>query len=90
MGSTVFADAAYKIYLDASPETRLQRRYKQLKEKGFSGSLAALREEMESRDERDASRKTAPMKAAADAITIDTSDLDIDQVVQKVLDYVSA
>jgi len=88
MGSTVFPQASYKFWLDASAEVRLQRRYKQLKEKGFGVSLAALRKEMEVRDARDASRQSSPMVAAEDAIVVDTSELDIDAVVETILAHV--
>lgn len=85
MGSVIFPDAPLKIYLDASAEIRAQRRYKQLKEKGFSANLAALTEEMRTRDARDLNRKSAPLLKAADAVLIPTDDLTIDAVVAAVL-----
>lgn len=85
MGTTVFPDAALKIYLDARAEVRAERRYKQLKEKGFDGSLARLREEMEARDARDATRSASPLAMAGDAVRIDTSEMAIDEVVAAVL-----
>ena len=88
MGSTVFPDAKYKVFLNASADVRAERRYKQLKLKGFSGSLPALREEMQLRDDRDANRKTAPMVKADDATEIDTSDLNIEEVVNRVINIV--
>lgn len=86
MGSVVFADAACKVFLDARVEERARRRYKQLKEKGFDGSLAALCEDMRARDLRDASRAVSPVTTAPDARRLDTSDLSLDEVVERVLD----
>lgn len=89
MGTTVFPDAKAKIFLTASAEERAQRRYKQLKDKDVGGNLAALlediRRDITERDERDSSRSASPLKPADDAVTIDTSDLSIEQVVEKVL-----
>ena len=89
MGSVVFPDAELKIFLDASAEERAQRRYKQLKEKGISGNLAALlrdiRRDINERDERDSQRSASPLKPAEDAIQIDTSALTIEQVVEQVM-----
>ena len=69
-----------KIYLDASTEIRAKRRYFQLKDKGINGSLAQVVEEMRDRDLRDKSRTTAPMVPASDAIMIDTTEMNIEQV----------
>ena len=88
MGSSVFIDAPYKFYLDASVAVRVERRYKQLKEKGFNGSLASLREEMLIRDARDANRETDPMVIANDATEIDTSNLTIFEVVDRIINIV--
>jgi cytidylate kinase len=85
MGTVVFADAALKVYLTASVQVRAQRRYKQLIDKGNSANLATLSRELEERDQRDAARKVAPLKPAADAVVLDSSDLTIDQVVERVL-----
>ena len=85
MGTTVFPHAKAKIFLTASAEERAQRRYKQLKEKGISGNLAALLQDINERDTRDSQRTASPLKPAQDAVIIDTSDLTIDQVVEKVL-----
>ena len=84
MGTVVFPDAKLKIFLTASPEERASRRYKQLKEKGMDANLSALLDELRVRDERDRSRSAAPLVAANDAVTIDTSDLGIEQVVAEV------
>lgn len=85
MGSVVFPDAALKIFLTASAEERARRRHKQLKEKGLSVNLAALSAEIAERDRRDATREVAPLVACQDAVVIDSTALDIDAVVDKVL-----
>ena len=86
MGTVVFRDAALKIFLVASTEARAKRRCKQLKEKGFSANLTDLMQDMEARDARDRMRVNAPLLAANDAITIDSSNLSIDETVNAVLD----
>jgi len=89
MGTVVFPQAKLKIYLTASAEERAQRRYKQLKEKGIDANLSSLVEELRLRDERDMNRQTAPLKPASDAIIIDTSLLNIEQVTNEVMHWVS-
>ena len=84
MGTTVFPGALLKIYLTASPEVRAERRYKQLKEKGFDVNLPRLLGEIRERDERDAGRKASPLKPADDAVIVDTSDMTIDEVVDHI------
>lgn len=88
MGTTVFPEAALKIFLTASAEERAKRRYKQLKDKGVSANLSQLTAELLERDERDSTRSASPLVAADDAITIDTSDLSIDQVCEQVMQLV--
>ena len=88
MGTVVFPDAPLKIFMTASAEERAQRRYKQLKEKGIDVNLAPLIEELRQRDERDMNRETAPLKPASDAIIIDTTTLDIEQVTKEVMYWV--
>lgn len=85
MGTVIFPEASFKVFLTASAAERAKRRYKQLKEKGLSVTLATLQREIEARDERDASRTVAPLKPAADAVFIDTTGMGIDDVVAKVL-----
>ena len=87
MGSTVFPSAQLKIFLTASAEARAERRYKQLKEKGFDVNLAHLLQDIKSRDLRDTERSSSPLKAADDAIEIDTTSLNIDEVVEQVLEH---
>ncbi|MBO1927984.1 (d)CMP kinase [Thiomicrorhabdus sp. 6S2-11] len=83
MGTVVFPNAQLKLFLTASAEVRAERRVKQLKNQGNDANIARIIQDIRARDERDANRKTAPLKPADDAITIDTSDLNIDQVCQK-------
>jgi CMP/dCMP kinase len=85
MGTVIFPDAATKVFLTASAEERADRRYKQLKDKGVSVTLAGLLREILARDARDASRAVAPLRPASDAVTIDTTGLPIDEVVERVL-----
>ena len=90
MGTVVFRDAPLKIYLTASAEERARRRYNQLKEKGFDATLAALVEDIRTRDERDMKRSVAPLKPAEDALELDSTDLTVDQVVARILDEAAA
>jgi len=85
MGTVIFPDAAYKVFLTASAEERAERRYKQLMEKGVSVTLAGLLREILARDARDAQRSVAPLRPADDAVRIDTTGLGIDAVVEQVL-----
>ena len=85
MGTVVFTDAAYKIFLTASAEERARRRYKQLKAKGLSVTLASLLREIQARDERDATRKVAPLKPAAGALIVDTTAVAVEEVIARVL-----
>ncbi len=84
MGTTVFPDAILKIFITASPEIRAERRYKQLKEKGFDANLRRLLDEIRDRDARDAARAASPLKPAADACILDTSSLSISDVVDRI------
>lgn len=85
MGTVIFQDAPYKVFLTASAEERAERRYKQLKDKGVSVTLDGLLREILARDARDANRAVAPLRPAEDAVRIDTTGLGIDTVVQRVL-----
>jgi CMP/dCMP kinase len=82
MGSVVFPDAELKIFLEASLEERAKRRYLQLKVKGKHVSLSAVRAELEQRDCQDRRRKVAPLIAPRGAVTIDTTHLSIQEVLQ--------
>jgi cytidylate kinase len=81
MGSVVFPSAGLKIFLTASVEERARRRYKQLKDKGMDVSLPALSRDMEERDRRDSERSVAPLRVAEGARTLDSTDLDVQEVV---------
>jgi len=85
MGTVVFKDAPIKIYLTASAEARAERRYKQLKDKDIDVSLHALFQSIQERDDRDMNRKVAPLKPAPDAVLIDSTEIDIDEVFARVL-----
>lgn len=88
MGSVVFPRAKLKIFLTASSEERAKRRYKQLKEKGIDANLRELVIELEERDKRDSTRKASPLVAAEDAVTIDTTALNIEEVFSAVMQQV--
>ncbi len=88
MGTAVFPEAGLKFYLDAAPDVRVQRRYKQLKDKGMDANVADLARELDERDRRDRERTASPLVAAADAVVIDTSGLSIDAVLARVWDAV--
>ncbi len=88
MGTVVFSDADAKIFLDASPKVRAERRYKQLKEKGFDVNLARLEKEIAERDRKDATRAESPLIPAEDAFRVDTSHKSIDEVVEQVMVFV--
>jgi cytidylate kinase len=85
MGSVIFPGAELKIFLTASAEERARRRHKQLKDKGLDVSLAALSREIAERDQRDATRAVAPLRATADAVLLDSTSLGVDEVVARVL-----
>ncbi len=85
MGTVIFRRAQLKIFLTAAPEERALRRYKQLKDKGLDVSLAALSREVAERDARDAGRKVAPLAAAGDAIILDSTGIDAEEVVCRIL-----
>lgn len=80
MGTAVFPDAPCKFFLDAGPEVRARRRVNQLAQNGAREDLAAVIEQIKQRDEQDRNRPIAPLKAADDAVIIDTSALDIEDV----------
>lgn len=86
MGTVIFPDARYKVFLTASAEERAERRHKQLKDKGVSVNFDDLLREIMARDARDAQRTVAPLKPADDAVLIDTTGIGIDDVVARVMD----
>ncbi len=88
IGSYVLPNADYKFYITASVEVRADRRYKELKLKGFNVDYEQLKQEIEQRDYNDKNRDFAPLRKADDAVEIDTSFMNIDQVANKVLSYI--
>lgn len=90
MGTVVFPDAQVKIFLDASAEVRARRRQLQLQQKGLVKDFDELVAEIKERDDRDRNRPVAPLKPAADAVVIDSSELNIEQVLARALEIVEA
>ena len=88
IGTVVFPNADIKIYLDATPEERANRRFKQNEEKNISSNYEEVLREIKIRDERDITREISPLKKADDAIYIDSTDLTIEEVVNKILEIV--
>lgn len=84
MGTVVFPDASAKVFLTASSQARAERRYKQLKHKGMSVTLASLLKSIEARDERDSNRTVAPMRPAEDALVVDSTHLGIAEVLARI------
>lgn len=87
MGTVVFIDAPVKIYLTASAEARASRRVKQLQGLGLDASIDDILSDLIARDKRDTERSIAPLRAAADAFSIDSSDLGIDDVFRALVEY---
>jgi cytidylate kinase len=85
IGSVVFPDADLKVYLDASAEERARRRANDPAHSGQQGSLAGVQSDLQARDKSDSERPVAPLTLAKDAVYIDTTDLPIDAVVDKVI-----
>jgi len=89
MGTVVFPEAPLKIFLTASADERAHRRYLQLKGKGDDVSLSSLLDEIRARDERDTQRAIAPLKPATEAIQLDSTELSIEQVLERILSEVA-
>jgi cytidylate kinase len=90
MGTVVFADAPFKVFLTASAQERANRRLKQLQNQGSEGIISQILAEVVARDERDSSRKHSPLKPAKDALIIDTTELSIDEVITQVSELTKA
>ncbi|MFC1676598.1 (d)CMP kinase [Planctomycetota bacterium] len=88
-GTIAFVDADFKFFLTADPAERTRRRQAQLKEKGITQTIDQLQKAIEKRDHSDQNRTVGPLKPADDAIVIDTTDLNIEQVVENILSYVT-
>lgn len=83
IGTVVFPDAELKVFLTASPESRATRRVSDLAERGIMADFGQTLAEIQLRDERDANRPVSPLRAASDAVTLDTTHLDVDSVVEQ-------
>jgi len=88
IGTVVLANAKYKFYLDADFDERVKRRLQELKAKGQTITREEVADDLYQRDYTDKTRKVGPLKQAEDAILIDTTNLNIDQVVEKIVNYV--
>lgn len=86
IGTVVLPDAEVKIFLTASVDVRAMRRYKELTEKGVSCDLDEIKKDIADRDEQDRNRPIAPLKQADDAVLVDTSDMSIEQVVDRIME----
>ncbi|MCM2971077.1 (d)CMP kinase [Larsenimonas suaedae] len=89
MGTVVFPDASLKIFLTASADERARRRHRQLQEAGIHASLPDLLEEIKARDDRDMNRSSSPLVAAEDAVTLDTTELSIEDVITRITALIS-
>ena len=89
MGTVVFPEAAHKFFLIATPGVRARRRTEQLQEKGLNANYTEILTQITQRDQDDSTRSLAPLKAAPDAVIIDSSAISIDQVVQLMVDTIS-
>lgn len=85
IGTCVLPDATLKIYLTASVETRAERRYLELTQKGQKPDIEVIKADIADRDYRDMHRETAPLKQAEDAVLVDSSHMDIDQVTDAII-----
>ena len=88
IGTVVFPNANVKIYLDATPEERARRRVLQNQEKGIESSYEEVLEGIKDRDRRDSTREIAPLKKAEDAIYVDSTNLSVEQVVEKIIEII--
>ncbi|EJN6828594.1 (d)CMP kinase [Vibrio cidicii] len=90
MGTVVFPQAQAKIFLDASAQERAHRRLKQLQDKGLDVRFDGLLSEIQERDDRDRNRPVAPLRPAEDALVLDSTSMNIDEVVEKALQYIES
>ncbi len=90
IGTNILPDAELKIYLTASIDSRADRRYKELAQKGEDVNIDDIKADIAERDERDKNRKTAPLRMAEDAVYVDSSDMSIDEVVEHIFNLAKA
>ncbi len=90
MGSVVFPTARHKFFMDASIDVRAKRRHVQLQEMGMQEDLERIRAQIRIRDDQDRNRVVAPLKPAQDAVIIDTSALDADRVLERIVEHIKA
>ena len=90
MGTVVFPDAPFKVFLTAEVSERAKRRLKQLQESGIAGNISHTLAEVQKRDERDANRQHSPLRPAKDALVIDTTNLTINEVITRVMALIKA
>ena len=88
IGTVVLPDAQYKFYLTASSDVRAARRCLELEQKGLSADFEEIRASIEARDHQDMHREHSPLMKAGDAIEVDSSDMDIDEVVERFLQVI--
>ena len=85
IGTVIAPDATVKLFITASPEVRAERRLKELRRRGMDAPFADVLADIHARDERDSTRQAAPLKAAPDAIRLDTSELDVEEAVAEAI-----
>ena len=90
IGTVILPNAQAKIFLTASVDTRANRRYKELKDKGESPDLDKIKKDIEERDYRDSHRDEAPLKQADDAVLVDTSDMSIEEVTDRLIEIIKS
>jgi cytidylate kinase len=88
IGTVVLPNAQVKIYLTASVEVRARRRFLEMQEKGENADFDRIAADIAERDHRDMTREVSPLRQADDAVLVDTSDMTIDQVTQRILEIV--
>ncbi|HJQ69799.1 MAG TPA: (d)CMP kinase [Blastocatellia bacterium] len=90
IGTKVFPDARLKLFLDAAPDVRARRRWEEDRARGRDVTLDQIRRELEARDRRDSERAATPLIQAEDAVSVDTSEMNLDRVIERVLEIVES
>ncbi|HEX5735832.1 MAG TPA: (d)CMP kinase [Blastocatellia bacterium] len=90
IGTRVFPDAQLKLFLDAAPDVRALRRWEEDRARGRDVTIDEIRQELQARDSRDSQRLATPLVQAADAILINTSEMNLDRVIERVLEIVES